>query len=226
MEAVGPKSEKVLAEIEELEVRRDLVSKEVDELAQEVADRRGKLDIARAQNVITGLHRDQMGAFEAELEELRDELAEARSTLAGLDQMLASKRQELQTAKVQDAQEALMTEKMEAALKGLEENGEALKKTRTDLLQALEAGAEALLEETRSLHQKWGELLREREALYTQRYHALGSRAGHGDSAYYKLQKDPLVKLFEGQDLPAVLALVEMLRPLFIAKVGRRGSSR
>jgi chromosome segregation ATPase len=220
------KSKKVLAEIEELEVRRDLVSKEVDELVQDVADRRGKLDIARAQNAISGVHRDQVAAFEAELEELQDELAEARSTLTGLDQILASKRQELQEAQVQDAQEALITEKMATALEGLEENGKALGKIRADLLQALEAGIEALLEDIQPLHREWGKLLKERERLYTQRYHALGSRAGHGDSAYYKLQKDSLARLFEGQELPAVLNLVDMLRPLFIAKAGRRGPSR
>jgi chromosome segregation ATPase len=226
MESVGARSEKVLAEIEELEVRRDLVSKEVDELAQELEARQGKLDVARAQNAISGVHRDQVVAFEGELEELRDELSEARSTLAGLDRMLASKRQELQEAQVQDAQEALMTEKMKAALEGLEENGRALEKTRAELLGALEAGIETLLEEIQPLHRKWGELLHEREGLYTQRYHALGSRAGHGDSAYYKLQKDSLARLFEGQELPAVLNLVDMLRPLFIARAGRRGHLR
>jgi len=222
MAELGPKSKEVLAEIKELEIKRDLVSEEVGELADKVNDHQEKLDVARAQDAIGGVHRDQVAAFEAELEELQDELTEARSTLAGLDRMLASKRQELQEAQVQDAQEALMTGKMKAALEGLKENGEALEKTRADLLQALEAGIEALLEDIQPLHREWGGLLQERERLYTQRYHALGSRAGHGDSAYYRLQKDSLARLFEGQELPAVLNLVDMLRPLFIAKAGRR----
>jgi len=226
MEELGPKSKKILAEIEELEARRVLISEEVEELADKVNDHQEKLDVARAQNAISGVHRDQVAAFEAELEELEDELAEARSTLAGLDQMLAEKRQALEEAKVADAQEALMTKNMKAALEGLEKNARALEKTRAELLQMLESGIETLLEEIQPLHRKWGELLQERERLYTQRYHALGSRAGHGDSAYYKLQKDSLVKLLEGQDLPSVLALVELLRPLFIAKAGRRGHLR
>jgi chromosome segregation ATPase len=223
MKAVGPQSKKLLEEIRELEVKRNLVSGKVSELAEQVDDHQEELNIARAQGVIGEVDRDQVGAFEAELEKLQDELSEARSTLAGLDQMLADKRQELQEAQVQDAQEALVTKKMAAALKGLEGNGKALEKTRADLLQALEAGIEALLEDIQPLHREWGKLLKERERLYTQRYHALGSRAGHGDSAYYKLQKDSLARLFEGQDLPSVLALMEILRPLFIARAGRRG---
>jgi len=226
MKKVGAKSKEILAEIKELEAKRNLVSEEVGELAGRVNDHQEKLDITRAQGVIDGVDRDQVVTFEAELEELEDELAEAHSTLAGLDQMLASKRQELQEAQVQDAQEALMTEKMKVALEGLGGNARALEETRGDLLQVLESGVEALLEEIQPLHQKWSNLLKEREGLYAQRYAALGSRAGHGDSPYWRLEKDRLAKLFEGQDLPAVLALVDMLRPLFIAKAGRRGPSR
>lgn len=226
MKAVGPRSKKLLEEIEGLESQRDLVNKEVEELAEQVDDHQGKLDRARAQGVIGGVDRDQVVSFEGELEELQGELTKARSTLAGLEQVLTSKRQELQKAQVQDAQEALITGKMKAALEGLKENGEAMGKIRADFLQALEAGAETLLGDIQPLYREWDKLLKERERLYTQRYHALGSRAGHGDSAYYKLQKDSLARLFEGQELPAVLNLADMLRPLFIARAGRRGPSR
>lgn len=216
METIGPRSTKLLKEIEELEVTRDKAAEEEAGLSRDVTDRKKKLNLARAQGLVGKMDRDRVAAFESELEALRGQLAEKRSTLAGLDAMLAQKVEALKGAQLADAEESLATEEMAAVQKGLERNGKALEKTRAAFLKVLEAGAARLLEETAADRERWAQLIEERRELYRRRRRALGTNATMSDESFRKMEKDPLARRPFGDpgDISQAVALAEVLRPL------------
>ena len=211
----GPKSEALHAELTKLQTTRDQVVEGEAKLTRAINKRQRDLDRVRAVGLLGEVDRDQLAAFEAELETLQRQLARKRSELAGLEALLDEKRRAFEEAKVADAQAAIMTKEMEAAQKGLERNAKALTKTQNAIIQALEAGAAALLEEIAPHRETWTKLVTEREVLYVRRRKALGANATMGDDAYRKMLKDPRVKLFSnGQEIPQAVELVELLRPL------------
>jgi len=220
MEAIGPKSTKLLKEIEDLEATRAKVAEEESGLAQAVAERQSKLDVARAQGLVGKVDQDQVRAFESELETFRANLAKAHSTLAGLDQMLTEKRQALEEAKVTDAREALTTGEMSAASRGLERNAKALEKARAAFLKALEAGAAGLLEVIAPYWREWEGLLEERKQLHAQRCKALGRSATFADDPYYKMLKDPIAShpFGDPEEIPRAVELARLLKPLLPKK--------
>jgi chromosome segregation ATPase len=221
---VGPRSEKIIEEVERLEAAHIQVAQEVEELAQQVGEKEDKLSRARAAGVIEKVGRDVIAAFESELTALQNQLEEKRFALAGLDQLLAEKAEKLAAAQIADAQEALLTDQMREALAGLKENAEALDKTRATILQLLESRITALLEELEPHHQRWKDLIIERQDLYISRYKALGKSANMGDSAYHKMLKDRHAKLLSGNGQEAsevVVTLAEFLRPLVAEGRGR-----
>jgi type VI protein secretion system component VasK len=212
---IGPKSKKLLKEIGRLETARNRAAEEEARLTHEVADRQGKLNVARGRGLIGQANRDQVSAFESELEKLQGELVKARSSLDGLDQILANRHQDLEKAKIADVAEALTTEQMCAALEGLEANAKSLEETRGAILKTLKSGAKRLLEKLADQRQEWQHLVEERKELYRQRYRALGSKAIFSDSDYYKLLRDDHVKLFpDVEDLGEVVELARLLQPL------------
>jgi hypothetical protein len=222
--AVGPRSEALVEEIEGLQVAHTQTTEEINDLVQVVSEREDALNRTRAAGVMGEVNGDVLAAFEAELEELQNRLAEKRSVLCGLDGLLATKTAELEVAQATDAEQALLTAAMSEALAGLKENAEALDATRTTLVKSLEKGAEALLRKLMEHRDRWGRLIEERQDLYVLRYKALGSRAGIHDSAYYKMMKDRHVVLFsgDGQEVSRARELAELLRPLIQQDDGRR----
>lgn len=221
MEIIGERSEKLLQEIENLEANRSQMAGQEAKLAQEVEQRQAKLDMARAEGLIGRVDGDQVASFASGLGALQNRLSEVRSALAGIERMLAGKREELEEAKERDVQDALATEAMTGALAGLKKNATALKKTRAAILQTLEKGVATLLKEVSSDRERWAGLLAERRQLYIERRKALGTKATLGDDAFRRMEKDPLVGLFRADvELSSCRELAELLEPLIVS--GRR----
>jgi chromosome segregation ATPase len=220
-EAVGPKSEAVAQEVEELVEARAPVAQEVEELTRTVASKQATLDDLRAQDLLGKVNKDQIAAFERELGKLQARLDKAHSTLAGLDRKLEAKRQDMEAAQADDAQAAVLTKEMATIQKGLDKNGQALEKAQRAFLGVLEPGATELVQNAGPHLEKWQRLIEERRALYARHDAALGNKAGPGSDPDKRMRLDPLTKLFaDNYDVQAVLDLAEMLRPLFTVEWG------
>lgn len=215
-ESVGPRSEALLKEVKSLEASRNETMERERDLAQKVADRQETLDKARAQGLLGVVDKDQVRAFEAEVDTLQNQFVQLRSTLAGLGHLLDQKREALEQAKEADIQEAISTRAMAKALAGLRKNERALEKNLKALQEAYEVGATRLLEETAPHREKQAELFAEREALYVQRHKALGKLATMRDMAYNKMVKDPFARRPFGDvnDIPQTMELAKILQPL------------
>lgn len=204
----GERSKALAAEIERLQAAHADQAAEVKRLAGEVGERQGKLDGLRASGIIGKVDAGVVTAFEKELKGLGKRLAEARSTLTGLEAMLDQARAELAEAQKRDAEEALTTKELEAAQKALEKNAKALAKTHKAFLGALEVGAGALMAEAGPPWEEWQGLVKERRKLYGQLCNLTG-----GDPDRQVLA-DPLATLYPDDVGEPILDLVEMLLDL------------
>ena len=178
-------------------------------LTEELASKSAALNRMRAVALIEEVNSDQVANLEAEVVGLQGESGELWGVIAGLEAVLTEKRHALEPALLEDAEGAV------------DKNAKALARTCKVFVETLEDGATAMQDAglTRH-HQKWQELIEERQQLLYDLYELVG---GSEDRADRRMRSELIndYGLFSPDVAEAILDLARCLVDLYETRGGR-----
>lgn len=208
LKVLGPRSRKLVTELETLESARAERLAQEEQLAEELAGKSGALNKLRAVALIEEVDQDQVANLESEVMRLQSELNEVRGIIAGLDALLYEKREALEPAQLEDVEEAV------------EKSAKALAKTCKAFLQTLETGAKAMQEAgLMKERERWQTLIEQRHQLLYELYDLIPSSDDKADRQI-RAELMTTYNLFGG--VPnVVLELASCLVDLFEVREGK-----